>query len=61
MADFMLTPAVAVVLFTIACLSGMRYRAVWKAEGSRWQLWVFGVIAGGCLLVLGFVPLRGAA
>ncbi|MEM1232577.1 MAG: hypothetical protein AAGH70_00495 [Pseudomonadota bacterium] len=58
MVDLTLTPLVAVILFTVACLSGMRYRSVWKAEGPRWQLWVFGTVAGGCLLILGFVPLQ---
>lgn len=60
MTEITLTPAIAVVLFTIACLSGMRYRSVWKAEGPRWQLWLFGVLAGGCLLILGFVPLSAS-
>ncbi|MBF9041856.1 hypothetical protein HKCCE4037_00815 [Rhodobacterales bacterium HKCCE4037] len=54
-----LTPAVATALFVLACLAGYRYRAVWKAEGPRWQLWLYGLIAAGGLLVLGFVPLAG--
>ena len=57
MSDFALTPAVALALFIVACLSGMRYRTVWKAEGPRWQLWLFGIIAGLCLLTVGLVPL----
>ncbi|MGX9356155.1 hypothetical protein ACS3SW_13645 [Roseobacteraceae bacterium S113] len=48
----------ATVLFVLACLAGFQYRRVWKAEGPAWKLWVFGVVAGGCLLVLGFVPLE---
>ena len=55
-----LTPAVATVLFIIACLAGMRYRTVWKAEGPRWQLWLFGMVAAVCLLTVGFVPLSVA-
>lgn len=55
--DISLTPAVALVLFVIACLSGYGYRRVWKAEGPRWQLWVYGLVAAGTLLTLGFVPM----
>ncbi|MEM6896309.1 MAG: hypothetical protein AAF576_02960 [Pseudomonadota bacterium] len=58
MPEIMLTPALATVLFVIACVAGMRYRAVWKAEGPRWQLWLFGSVAGVCLLVVGLVPLQ---
>ncbi|NDV50275.1 MULTISPECIES: hypothetical protein [unclassified Salipiger] len=59
MPELTLTPASATVLFVIACLAGYRYRSVWKAEGPRWQLWVFGLIAGAALLVLGLTPLTG--
>ncbi|WP_323765247.1 hypothetical protein [Marinovum sp.] len=59
MTDFTLTPALATALFVIACLAGMRYRSVWKAEGPRSRLWLYGVIAAATLLVLGFVPMRG--
>ena len=52
-----LTPAGATTLFVIACLAGYRYRAVWKTEGPRWQLWLFGIIAAAGLLTLGFVPI----
>jgi len=44
-------------LFVIACLAGYRYRRVWKAEGPRWQLWLFGLIAASGLLTLAFVPM----
>lgn len=54
---FTLSPAVAVVLIFAAVLAGNRYRRVWKAEGPRWQLWLFGLIAAACLLTLAFVPL----
>jgi len=57
--DLALTPTSATLLFVIACLAGYRYRSVWKTEGPRYQLWLFGVIAALCLLVLGFVPMRG--
>ncbi|MBE9637899.1 hypothetical protein [Salipiger mangrovisoli] len=59
MPEFSLSPASATVLFVIACLAGYRYRSVWKAEGPRWQLWVFGLIAAVVLLVLGLTPLTG--
>ncbi|SDG55995.1 hypothetical protein [Alloyangia pacifica] len=59
MPELTLTPASATVLFVIACLAGYRYRSVWKAEGPRWQLWVFGLIAAVVLLVLGLTPLTG--
>ena len=52
-----LTPVTATLIFLVACLAGYRYRRVWKAEGPSWQLWTFGLIAGGALLVLGFVPM----
>ncbi|MEG3660915.1 hypothetical protein [Celeribacter halophilus] len=51
-----LTPVTATILFVIACLAGYRYRSVWKAEGPRAQLWIYGLIAAVILLVLGFVP-----
>jgi len=57
--DLSLTPAVATVLFVIACLAGYRYRSVWKAEGPRSQLWLFGLIAAVSLLTLGFLPVTG--
>ncbi|THH34783.1 hypothetical protein E4Z66_17630 [Aliishimia ponticola] len=52
-----LTPTLATILFVIACLCGYKYRRVWKAEGPRWQLWLWGVLAAAGLLILGFVPL----
>ncbi|NDV98850.1 hypothetical protein [Salipiger sp. PrR002] len=59
MPELTLTPAIATVIFVIACLAGYRYRSVWKAEGPRWQLWLFGLVAAVCLLVLGLTPLTG--
>ena len=57
-ADLYLTPVSATAIFVLAVLAGYRYRRVWKAEGPRWQLWVFGAIAAICLLTVGFLPLR---
>ncbi len=58
MPEFTLTPLVATMIFVLACVAGVKYRRVWKAEGPRWQLWLFGAIAAVSLLVLGFVPLK---
>ncbi|WP_420569016.1 hypothetical protein [Thalassovita sp.] len=57
MPELTLTPLIATVIFVIACLCGYQYRRVWKAEGPRWQLWLFGLLAASGLLILGFVPL----
>ena len=59
MSELSLSPAVATVLFVIACLAGYQYRRTWKAEGPRWQLWLFGTVAAVALLTLGFLPLSG--
>ncbi|WP_010137943.1 hypothetical protein [Oceanicola sp. S124] len=53
----LLTPLSATLIFVLACIAGYRYRRVWKAEGPRWQLWLFGLIAATGFLVLGFVPM----
>ncbi len=58
MGELTLTPAVATVLFVVAVVAGHRYRRTWKADGPRWQLWVYGCIAAGCLLTVGFLPLK---
>jgi hypothetical protein len=55
--DLVLTPTLATVLFVLACVAGYRYRHVWRVEGPRWQLWLYGVTAALALLVLAFVPL----
>ncbi|MBY6003043.1 hypothetical protein KUV62_03940 [Salipiger bermudensis] len=57
MPELTLTPASATVLFVIACLAGYRYRTVWKTEGPRWQLWLFGTVAAVLLLALGLLPM----
>ncbi|MCI5097224.1 MAG: hypothetical protein MRY77_12990 [Rhodobacteraceae bacterium] len=53
-----LTPATATVIFVAAVFCGYQYRRVWKAEGPRWQLWLFGAAAAAGLLVLGFLPMK---
>lgn len=58
MAGFELTPVMATIIFVASCLCGYRYRSIWKAEGPRWQLWVFGLLAAAGLLTLGLVPLN---
>jgi len=55
--DLTLTPLVATIIFVAACVFGYQYRRVWKAEGPRLQLWIFGVLTAAGLLILGFVPL----
>ena len=52
-----LTPAAALILFVIAVVAGTQYRRVWKAEGPRAHLWVYGAVAGACLLAVGLIPL----
>ena len=47
----------ATALFVIACLAGYSYRRVWKAEGPRSKLWLFGLVAAAALLTLGFLPI----
>ncbi len=53
-----LEPSTALVIFIIACLAGFQYRRVWKAEGPLWQKWLWGVIAGVCLLFVALIPLN---
>ncbi|MCT4557112.1 MAG: hypothetical protein N4A61_03525 [Pelagimonas sp.] len=48
----------ATVIFVITCLCGVQYRRVWKAEGPRYQYWIYGICAAAGLLVLGFFPLE---
>ena len=55
---FFLTPLTATLIFVVAVIAGYRYRRVWKAEGPRWQLWLFGLLAAVCLLAVGFLPLK---
>jgi len=56
-AEMTLTPAIATAIFVVSCLSGYQYRRVWKAEGPRWQLWLWGIVTAAGLLTVGFVPL----
>lgn len=57
MAEFALTPITATIIFVMACVMGYQYRRVWKTEGPRWQLWLYGSLAAMGLLILGFIPL----
>ncbi len=58
MTDIVLTPPIATLILVVTCLAGFQYRRVWKAEGPRYQYWVFGILAATGILVLGFVPLQ---
>ncbi|MEM7301980.1 MAG: hypothetical protein AAF468_12915 [Pseudomonadota bacterium] len=49
----------AFILFMIGCVAGYQYRRVWKVGGATWQLWLFGIIAAGSFLTIGFVPVAG--
>ena len=53
-----LPPMIALVIFVIGVVAGVQYRRVWKAEGPRAQLWIFGVRASGCLLTVALIPLK---
>ena len=55
---YSLPPVIALVIFVIGVVAGVQYRRVWKAEGSRTQLWIFGVVASVCLLTVALVPLK---
>lgn len=55
--EFALTPMLATGIFMVACWGGYQYRRAWKAGGPRWKLWVYGLLAGTCLLTVGFIPL----
>jgi len=61
LSTFTLSPMVATILFCVSCVAGVRYRQVWKAEGPRYQYWLFGGIAAVGLLALGFVPIEAAS
>ncbi|MEM8916066.1 MAG: hypothetical protein AAGC83_09525 [Pseudomonadota bacterium] len=52
-----LSPLMATGIFMLACWSGYQYRRVWKMHGAHWKLWTYGLLAAGCLLTVGFVPL----
>lgn len=58
MHEMTLSPLLATILFVLACYSGFKYRRVWVQEGPRWQLWVYGVLAGTCLALVAFIPLE---
>lgn len=52
-----LSPLFATVIFALGCILGANYRRVWKTEGPRWQLWLFGGGAAAALLSLALLPL----
>lgn len=52
-----LSPLVATALFVTAVLAGHRYRRVWKTEGPAWRAWLYGSVAGLCLLALALIPM----
>ncbi|MEM6323156.1 MAG: hypothetical protein AAF748_05705 [Pseudomonadota bacterium] len=60
MGDLYLTPLPATLIFVLAILAGHSYRRVWKAEGPRWQLWVYGTLAAACLIAVALTPVRPA-
>ncbi|MEM7670230.1 MAG: hypothetical protein AAF317_14005, partial [Pseudomonadota bacterium] len=41
----------------LACWGGYQYRRIWKTGGRMWKLWLYGVLAASCLLILAFAPL----
>ncbi len=61
MIDIALTPQIATAIFVAACLLGYQYRRVWRNEGPRWQLWLYGILTAAGLLTLGFLPLSGSS
>jgi hypothetical protein len=58
MIDSVMTPATATLVFVFAVVAGYQYRRVWKSDGPRWQLWVWGGIAALCLVIVSFVPVQ---
>jgi hypothetical protein len=56
--EIVLSPLFATVMFIGACLAGHSYRRVWKADGPRWQLWVFGLTAALLFGLVAFLPVR---
>ena len=56
--DLALSPWLATLIFCVTCVAGHQYRRVWKAEGPRYQYWIFGIAAAAGLLILGFVPMK---
>jgi len=53
-----LSPLAATILFVLACISGYQYRRVWVREGPRRQLWLYGLLAGGLLCLVAFIPVK---
>lgn len=57
--EMTLSPIIATLIFAAGCVMGYQYRRVWKQEGPRWQLWLYGTGAAVALLTVAFVPLVG--
>ncbi len=57
MIGFELPAELALMIFVVLCWCGFRYRTLWKTEGARWKLWLYGGLAGACFLALGFIPI----
>ncbi|MEM9355542.1 MAG: hypothetical protein AAGB04_04965 [Pseudomonadota bacterium] len=58
LASIHLTPLTATTLILVAVIAGYRYRQNWQQEGPLWKAWLYGIIAGGSLVVLAFTPLH---
>lgn len=54
---FVLTPFHATILFVIAIVAGHQYRKFWKSGGPTWKLWISGLVAAACLLIVALIPL----
>ncbi|MEM7739599.1 MAG: hypothetical protein AAF225_02215 [Pseudomonadota bacterium] len=52
-----LTPMAATLIFVLGVVAGYQYRRNWKLEGPVWKAWLFGGIAGLCLVTVAFVPM----
>lgn len=58
--EIYLTPLTGSILVVLAVGSGHLFRDNWKKQEDGWQrrAWLYGVLAGGSLLMLAFVPLK---
>ncbi|MBG6159915.1 hypothetical protein IWQ52_006003 [Labrenzia sp. EL_159] len=60
MEEIYLTPLTGSILVILAVGSGHLFRDNWKKQEDGWQrrAWLYGVLSGGSLLMLAFVPLK---
>ncbi|WP_029064968.1 hypothetical protein [Labrenzia sp. DG1229] len=60
MEEIYLTPLTGSILVVLAVGFGHLYRDNWKKQEDGWQrrAWLYGVLAGGGLLTLAFLPLK---